>query len=296
MKRGSIYIILSAFCWGLLPLISRFLFLRGLGGIPVAAMRCFITCGIFAIWAISKGIFRQIKMRHLPFYFLNGALSITGTYLFYSLAIERLSMAMASALLYTAPAFVIIFSAIIFKQTVTKSKLLSLILTFSGCCLVVGLYRPETFIADSLGIIYGLLSGLSYSTLSLFARKGLTLYSSRTNTIVPTMFAGLIFLVISPPWNIPVADPITILLCIALAVVGSVLPYTLYLKGMELGVEGGDASIIATLEPAVATVAGVLAFSDKVNIIQVTGMAVMLGGIVIAAKEKNLKEDYVNKD
>ncbi len=284
MKKGVFYIMLSAVSWGLLPLISRLLFAEGYSGLSVPAVRCFITCIFFVGWGVQSHSFQKIKWKDLPYFACYGICAIFGTYYFYSLAIERLSMAVASVLLYTAPAFVIVFSRIIYKERITKGKMLALGCTLVGLVLVTGVYNPAAVSGDAVGIAFGLLSGLSYSMLSIFGRKGLTLYDSKINTIVPTLCTGVAFLVLCPPWQIAVPTATGAVLFLLLAVVGSVIPYTAYLKGMSLGVEGGNASVIATLEPVVASLVGVLVFQDAITWAAGIGICVMLMGIVLAAK------------
>lgn len=284
MKKGVLYIMLSAVCWGLLPLISRLLFLEGYSGLSVPAVRCFITCLFFLVWAVHSRIFSKIKWKDVPYFACNGIFAIFGTYYFYSLAIERLSMAVASVLLYTAPAFVILFSRIIYKERISKGKMLALLCTIVGLVLVTGVYNPAAISGDGYGILFGLLSGLSYSMLSIFGRKGLTLYDANINTIVPTLCTGVAFLALCPPWQIAAPTATGAVLFLLLAVVGSVIPYTAYLKGMSLGVEGGNASVIATLEPVVASLVGVFFLQDAITWVAVLGIFVMLTGIVIAAK------------
>lgn len=284
MKKGVLYIMLSAVCWGLLPLISRLLFLQGYSGLSVPAVRCFLTCIFFAAWGIKTGSFQKIHLKDLPYFACNGIFAIFGTYYFYSLAIERLSMAVASVLLYTAPAFVILFSRLIYKERITQGKAIALGCTLVGLVLVTGVYDPTAISGDALGIVYGLLAGLSYSMLSIFGRKGLTLYDSRINTIVPTLCTGVAFLTLCPPWQIAMPTASGAVLFLLLAVVGSVIPYTAYLKGMSLGVEGGNASVIATLEPIVASLVGVCFLGDAITWVAGLGIVVMLAGIVLAAK------------
>ncbi len=284
MKKGVLYIMLSAVCWGLLPLISRLLFAQGYSGLSVPAMRCFLTCIFFAAWGAKTGSFAKVCGKDLPYFACYGICAIFGTYYFYSLAIERLSMAVASVLLYTAPAFVIVFSRIFYAERITRGKAVALGCTLVGLVLVTGVYDPAALSGDGWGIVFGLLAGLSYSMLSIFGRKGLRLYSAQINTIIPTLCAGAAFFVLCPPWQIALPSAGGAVLFVLLAVVGSVIPYAAYLKGMSLGVEGGNASVIATLEPIVASLMGVVFLQDSITALAVVGICIMLLGIIIAAK------------
>jgi drug/metabolite transporter (DMT)-like permease len=61
----------------------------------------------------------------------------------------------------------------------------------------------------------------------------------------------------------------------------TVLPYLLYTRGLQ-SVDNGRASIIASIEPVVATAIGALVYHEILNIYEIIGIAMVLGGIVIS--------------
>ena len=68
-------------------------------------------------------------------------------------------LTVAAILLYTSPAFVIIMSAIIWREKITKNKLCALVLTFTGSVLVSG------YTAGDLNItLYGFFSSFQIKT------------------------------------------------------------------------------------------------------------------------------------
>jgi drug/metabolite transporter (DMT)-like permease len=99
-------------------------------------------------------------------------------------AIQETSISIASILLYTAPAFVTIFSRIFFKESLTPRKVLALVTTFIGCSFVIGIL-PNTNGSISLyGFILGLGSGLFYALYSIFGKFALEKYDSLTVTVL----------------------------------------------------------------------------------------------------------------
>jgi drug/metabolite transporter (DMT)-like permease len=71
-----------------------------------------------------------------------------------------------------------------------------------------------------------------------------------------------------------------ILLAVALALISTVLPFLLYTKGLH-GMEAGKASILATVEPLVATIVGVALFNETLTAVKVVGMAMIFVAIVL---------------
>ena len=107
MKKGYLYVLLSGFLWGTLPVFCRLAYNMGADSLSAAGARAYISAIIFFIIFLYRGTFKELKIKDIPFYILYGLVGVGGTFYFYMLAIERLSTAMASILLYTAPAFVI---------------------------------------------------------------------------------------------------------------------------------------------------------------------------------------------
>ena len=65
-------------------------------------------------------------------------------------------------LLYTAPAFVAIISTIFLKEPLTKNKIMAICLTIIGCVSISWAGGDELDL-NLLGILFGILTGLSYA-------------------------------------------------------------------------------------------------------------------------------------
>ena len=71
------------------------------------------------------------------------------------------------------------------------------------------------------------------------------------------------------------------LLC---GLVTTVLPYIFYNFGLK-HVENGKAAVIASVEPAVATLTGVLAFQERLTITGAIGLLLVIGAIVMCQRK-----------
>lgn len=58
------------------------------------------------------------------------------------------------------------------------------------------------------------------------------------------------------------------------------LPYLLYTRGLE-GLENGKASIMASIEPVVATVVGVIIYHETPTLMSAAGVILVLSAIVL---------------
>lgn len=278
MKKGVLFVLISGLLWGSVPIFGRFLYGLGSDAGTVAAWRAYLSAAVYLIWFLFDGTFKKIRLRELPFYAVYGLFGIFGTFLFYLTAVEMLPTALAAMLLYTAPAFVILFNRLLYKEPITRTKLIALLCTLIGCCLVVRIYDLAAIKASIGGIFTGLLSGLCYSMVTVMGRRAEKLHDARTNTGLMMFFGAIAFLFIRPPWQtMPSALP-QWLGYIGIALCGGVLAFLFYLRGLER-LDGGIASLIATVEPISSTIFGVAIFHDVLEIWQVLGIIIVLSGI-----------------
>ena len=133
------------------------------------------------------------------------------------------------------------------------------------------------------GIALGLGAGFFYAMYSIFGRYALDAgYSSLTVTVWTFLFAGPASLLLLRPGRLAaaLATPKTALLAVGLVTVSTVLPYLLYTRGLAR-VEAGRAAIMASLEPVVASLAGVLVFHEPMGAATILGIACVLAGVYI---------------
>ena len=276
-------ILLSAALWGIIGLWNRRLMAGGFSPTDIVVVRNFggmvLLAGIFAVK--DRSVFR-VKREHLKYFFGTGIVSVLLFTVCYFNCQKLCSLAVASILLYTAPSFVVVLSALLWKEPVTKKKLLALLLTLVGCALVCGLFSGGLTVTLT-GVLLGLGAGFFYALYSIFGRYALAHYSSMTVTVWTFLFAGPASLVLVPGSRTlgpALARPDMWLTAAGLVVFSTVLPYIFYTKGLSR-VEAGQASIMASLEPVVAPLAGILAFGEPVNAATVAGIICVLAGVVI---------------
>ena len=181
------------------------------------------------------------------------------------------SLAAASILLYTAPSFVVVLSAVLWHEPVTKKKLLALALTLLGCALVCGVFAGDLTVTAG-GVLLGLGSGFFYALYSVFGRYALAHYGPMTVTVWTFLFAGPASLVLLRPGRMAAA--------LGLVVFSTAAPYILYTRELAQ-VESGKASIMASLEPAAAALVGVLAFGEPLSPLSLAGILCVLAGVYI---------------
>ena len=281
-----LYVILAAACWGVIGLFNRILGELGVGVLQRVTIRNFGALLVLTIvFALTRREVFRVKLRHLPLFLGSGLVSVLGLSIVYFQCQMECSLAVAGILLYLAPSFVVLMSALLWRAPITRRKVAALVLALVGCGLVSGLAGGEVT-ASPRGLLLGVASGFCYATYTIFSHYTLRHYDSLTMTYWTFVFAGLGSLVFWDTAAITavMTDGRGIAGALGLAVIATALPYLFYTKGLE-GVESGKASIIANVEPVVGALVGVFVFGETLSLWVILGIVCVLGGVLLLAKE-----------
>lgn len=283
-KMAPLFVLLAGIFWGMIGLFVRRLNLWGFASMNIVALRAIATSillGLFLLIYDKKKL--MVKFKDIWCFIGTGVCSIVFFNYCYFKAITLTSLSVAAILLYTAPAIVMLMSAVLFRERITKVKVLSLGLTFVGCVLVTGVISGGTEL-NARGVMLGLGSGLGYALYSIFSRYALERgYHSLTISFYTFVFAmvGVIpFADYNDMIYICTGDVRIVLFCLLFGLVSTVLPYILYTSGLE-GMENGKASIIASIEPVTASLLGVFAYHEHLSFFEIIGVILVLVAIAI---------------
>ena len=284
MKKYASYacILVAAACWGCIGLFNRPLLNAGIAPENLAVIR---NVGGFAVLAVillfaDRSVF-HVKPKHLPIFFGTGVISVVLFTLCYFNAQKLCSLSVSAILLYTAPAMVVLMSAIVFHEKITGKKFLALALALLGCALVTGVFTGGLSLTAK-GLLFGLGSAFFYALYSIFAPFGLRHYSPLAVVFWTFVFAALGALFVTDWGNLMtvLSVPQNALLAAGLVLLSTVAPYTLYTRGLA-NVESGKASIMASIEPVVASLVGTLVFGEPFGMTALLGLACILACVYI---------------
>ena len=291
MKNKALFAVLAAGTfWGTMGFFARSLYAAGFGPLEVAQTR--ITTGLILvglyILIFNRSQFK-VKLKDIWCFLGTGIVSLLLFSTCYFSALNYTSLAVAAILLYTAPFFVMLLSLLLFREKMNGKKVFALLLAFTGCVLVSGVGGNEEI--SWIGILLGLGSGFFYALYSIFGRYAINRgYGAWTMTFYTFLFCslGCAFLC---DWQVigssVQADNSVLLWVLGLGFVTAFLPYVLYSMGLE-SMESSKASILASVEPVVSALFGVLVFHEALSVWGVLGILMVLGAIVVLnVKRKN---------
>ncbi len=232
---------------------------------------------------LAKAVKRQFSPKHVdwPLFLGYALIGVALFYTVYAYAIDAIGVGMAAILMYTAPAWVAIFSHFLFNEKLTLFKVAAIILTFSGSALVAGVYRPETLRFNLYGVILGLGAGLTYSFYNIFNKLAVRRHSP-IDTLMYSMGVGALFLLPLSYRNIalPFCNLSLFLWLLAMSVIPSLGGGFCYITALRF-IPVSVASIMANLEPVAAAAMGAILFGERMEWPQILGACLIIGGILV---------------
>jgi len=198
----------------------------------------------------------------------------------------KLADAHTGALLTSSsPVFTFLFAWMLLGETITRRKLLALLMSMLGMIAVIGITGNESI---SLGGSIALIAAaFTWALLSVYVKKASEQYSSLTITTYAILFALLFTtpVAIGEMQNQAVrlfANPLVWLGTLYIAIISTALAFFLWNKGMDL-LEAGAGSLFLCFQPVVGSVLGWLLLNEVLDARFFIGAAFIISGLFIAS-------------
>jgi drug/metabolite transporter (DMT)-like permease len=283
---GLAAVALAAGLWALGATVASDLFASGVSPFELAEARAVVAMIGLALlpgsWAARRGPIAPT--RTLAF-----GLSLALVNLTYYFAIDRLAVAVAIVLEYTAPVLVIAWAALVARRPPSREVVAALVAAVSGVILVSGLLAGGVGTVDGLGIAMGLAAAVFFSIYTVLSEDTGAAFGP-----LGAMFRG--FVIASAFWvlfQIPQGWPSTLfesdhipkVLFVGLG--GTLLPFLLYVWGIGR-VRAERAAIAATLEPPIGGVIAWVWLGQTLTVGQIAGGLLVIGAILLLNKRPHL--------
>ena len=284
--------IISGILYGSSGIFVRTLTQNGIDATTLLFLRFSIAIPVMVI-AILATDKKQLKIKLTDIKLLIiTAMGIIGLNILYNIAMNTISLSIAAVLLSSDPVFVLIIAYLIFKEKITKSKVLSIILVLIGCILTTGLIEGNASNVTGIGIIGGIGAAIFWAIYMMGSKKALEnglhtytilLYSILINTIVLIPFTS--FNQITTFVN---ADMLgnTIFLILH-STLSFAIPYILLTVSIKY-MDSGSASIFTSgAEPLAALIFGMLFYSEIPTILMFSGIILTIIALAILSKSES---------
>jgi drug/metabolite transporter (DMT)-like permease len=285
MNRGkaTFCVIGAGVLWGCISLFVRALGAAGLSAMDICCVRMVVgvVCMLVVLLVVDRDALR-IRLRDLWLFAGTGIASVTLFNWCYFTCIQLSEVSIAVVLLYTSPIFVMLMSALFFRERITAQKLVALAMTFAGCVLVAGVLGGTVRLAP-VALAVGVASGFFYALYSIFSRVALRRYDPLTITFYTFLMGSIACVLMGNMGNVvavAASGGAAPWLYLGLGVLCTILPYLLYTMGLR-GMETSRAAILVTVEPLVGALIGLFVFAESASPVKLAGMALIFAAIVL---------------
>lgn len=278
-KVGIISILFSALLFGVTPILTAVTYTYGNNGLNMAFFRNLICIPIlFLIGKLLKHSFRINRVQLLNIIFVSILGSAATTILLYS-SYAYVTTGIATVLHFTYPVFTILLVKVLMHQDINKTKKIAVILSLLGLLCFIDLQGNNQII----GIVYALMSGLTYAFYIVWVQKvRLIDISPYVLSFYLAIISAIFILILNSFMDFMVIDLglITWMLILIISVSTSFIATVLLQKGLQV-VDGASASILCLLEPLSSFVLGIIFQGEVLTLTKVLGFGFIIGSIVV---------------
>jgi drug/metabolite transporter (DMT)-like permease len=229
-----------------------------------------------------------------------GIIGIAAVTSFYFFAIKYLYVSVALIIEFTAPIWIVLYLRFIKKKSVPATMWWGIAFAFSGLLLISQIWSGSSL--HPLGVFVAFLDALALALYFIFADR---LSQTRTSLSLITWgmsVAAIFWAVILPWWNFPfefLTNTYSLqgelsnytapgwVLVLWIVVIGTVIPYLLTVTAIR-ELSASTSSVIGMIEPIFAGVIAWWLLNEAFTTIQLLGCAVVLIGIYLADKARNM--------
>jgi drug/metabolite transporter (DMT)-like permease len=220
----------------------------------------------------------RIARRDVPRMAWLGVVGLALVQFSYFAAIDRLAISVALVIQFTGPLLVLLWLRIAHGRRLRPSLYGAVALSVAGSALVVEIFDAGEL--DGLGVLFAVIAAVTFAVYLVgFERAGRS-YDAFTTLAWGLGFATLFWLLVSPPWALPlgdVADTRNAALVLGVVVIGTLGPFLLSVSALR-HLPAARVGVVATLEPVLATVMASAIHGESLAAVQIAG-----GLLVVAA-------------
>jgi drug/metabolite transporter (DMT)-like permease len=283
-------IILSAFCYGVTPVLAVYAYREGITVITLLIIRFTAAAIFFVLYCFLKR--RNIKVnvsRSYPATILGFLFAVT-SFLYFS-SFKYISTSLAVMTHYVYPIFVSVLNFFWSKNAISRKTLLSMTISFGGLVLVIGTSIGKV---NLFGIFLTVISAITYSIYIVYGSKIVRDIPSILTSAIVTSTASICFIIaglaareIDFNFGVRAWIPIS-----GIILLSTVLAILAFFWGLDL-LGSTKASLICMTEPVFTVTISSIAFDQRLTVGQlIGGMAVLAGAIVGSLPDKiHSKED-----
>ena len=289
MKKGILFTLLGATCWGLSGVLGEYLLnISKIDPVWIIANRLFFSGIVMVAMLFLKDKNNLVKvfsdkkdiLKLLNFSFF-GLLICQGTFF---LTIKYTNAGMATVIQYIGPVIIMLYYCVIGRRCPLPREVIAIVVSLFGTVLIATHFDFSKLNISTLGLFWGLLSAFGLASYNIFSISLTTKYG-----VMPIMAWGLLIagvVVYFTTGSNYVPDNFTLIdfICMSgVVIIGTILSFSLYLEGVRL-IGAVTGSIIGCFEPIAAIIFSFLLLGTTFGTIDLIGAAFILSAVIVLSK------------
>lgn len=281
MNKGVLYLLICSVIFGFGGFFIKMTV--GMSSEQMLFSRAVAACIFLFVVAISTGKLKELKIKYPIATIIMGLVEGLSLFFYYR-ALETTAVTNTTLLVYIAPVFSVILSAIFLKERIEKKTILGIAASFIGVVIVSDPTKFSVNPGEMWGSIYALLGGFFYAAMAISSKnvvqKTTPLYATFWKYLVIAILASMFAL---PMETIQLTNNIVPILYGGWIAGG--IAFLIYMKGITL-VKGQVIQVITMFEIVVASLSGILLLGERPTVQTLFGGLFIVGGILIVSSKK----------
>ena len=291
-RRATLGLLLTAggaFLFASKGLFAKALYREGVDYQTLTLLRSLIALPMYALLAVNRGLrVHRLPPRAVALAALAGVLCYAIGAMIDFHALEIIDVSIERALLFSYPAVVVFYTALVRRQLPSPAVALAVVMTYVGILFVVGGFDAAAWQRNLAGSLMVLFCATTTATYFLVGERCIPQLGSMAFTIIAMVAAtgavALYYLVSHPLAAIGAVSPHGWLLLLALAVLCMFLPTLMQAAGIKaIGAVRG--ALVSTVGPPAALLLGAALLGERPGPVQLLGTALILVGVVIIGRQ-----------
>ena len=289
MKKGIVFTLLGATCWGLSGVLGEYLLnISKINPVWIIANRLFFSgIAMVAILLIKdkKNLVRVFSnkidiLKLLNFSFF-GLLICQGTFF---LTIKYTNAGMATVIQYIGPVIIMLYYCVIGRRWPLPREVIAIVVSLFGTVLIATHFDFSKLNISTLGLFWGLLSAFGLASYNIFSISLTTKYGVMPIMAWCLLFSGIVVYFLTGSYYIPDNFKLIDLICMSgVIIVGTILSFSTYLEGVRL-IGAVTGSIIGCFEPIAAIMFSFLLLGTTFGTIDLIGAGFILSAVIVLSK------------
>ena len=245
---------------------------------------------LIAILFTGKELFRiDLKDIHL---FVICGICIVGLNLCYNEAIDSVSLSLAAVLLSLAPIYVLIFAYVMFREEITKNKLICMILAIFGSVLMTSVLETSISNVPVYGILMGIGAGLFWAIYLMASKKAM---ENGNHTFTILLYSIIFISIVLIPFTdfgqinnfISINPILAIIFLIMHSTISFALPYIFSTISLNYIDSGVSSILLSGAEPFAALLFGFIFYAEIPTLLMFCGFILTIIAMMMLSRSEN---------